>query len=124
LIGGAKKTSKERENKMANAREEFLEETKDKSILCAAIRLGDDYSEDKKNFVLRTGYTSSELISFLSLLDFEYDDGFGGQNLFGIIWYSDGTWSDRYEYDGSERWQYEKVPEIPKECAAYTIEVA
>jgi len=107
---------------MVNAREEFLEETKDKSVLCALITL-DEY-EEKKTFVLRVGYTQPELDAFILSLGFEYDNGYGGQNLFGIIWYSDGTWSDRYEYDGSERWQFEKVPEIPKECAADTKEVA
>ena len=107
---------------MANAREEFLEETKDKSVLCASIALGE--YEDKKTFVLRVGYTQPELDAFILSLDFEYDNGYGGQNLFGNIWYADGTWSDRGEYDGSEWWQFEKVPEIPKECAADTKEVA
>lgn len=47
----------------------------------------------------------------LPKLDFRYDDGYGGQELFGHIWYADGTWSDREEYDGSEWWAYRKCPE-------------
>ena len=39
--------------------------------------------------------------------------GYGGQELFGTIWYEDGTWSDRGEYDGSEWWNYNKCPDIP-----------
>jgi len=107
---------------MANAKEEFLEQTEGKSILCASIIPGK--YEDKKTFVLRVGYTQPELDAFILSLNFEYDNGYGGQNLFGNIWYTDGTWSDRGEYDGSEWWQYKKVPEIPKECAADTKEVA
>jgi hypothetical protein len=46
-------------------------------------------------------------------LDFEYNDGYGSQKLFGIIWFTDGTWSTRGEYDGSEWWEYHVVPDIP-----------
>ena len=46
-------------------------------------------------------------------LDFTYDDGFGGQQLDGQIWFKDGTWADRGEYDGSEWWQYHKCPQVP-----------
>ena len=49
----------------------------------------------------------------LRLLDFEYDADFGGQNLFGYIWYTDGTWSERGVYDGSEWWEYKSCPAIP-----------
>ena len=55
-----------------------------------------------------------EYEEFLSKLDFEYDSGYGLQNLFGFIWYKDGTWSERCEYDGSEWYQYQRCPEIPK----------
>lgn len=43
----------------------------------------------------------------------EYDEGYGGQELFGTIWYIDGTWSERGEYDGSEWWQHKSCPIIP-----------
>ena len=43
-------------------------------------------------------------------LDFEYDDGYGGQVLFGYIIFKDGTWLSRGEYDGSEWWEYNKTP--------------
>jgi len=42
-----------------------------------------------------------------------YDSGYGGQEVFGTIWYVDGTWSDRGEYDGSEWYEYHKCPDIP-----------
>jgi hypothetical protein len=47
------------------------------------------------------------------MLDFNYDNGYGGQELYGTIWYVDGTWSERGEYDGSEWWDYREVPEVP-----------
>lgn len=52
-----------------------------------------------------------KLEEVLPLLDFDYDDGHGTQELFGYIWYTDGTWSERGEYDGSEWWEYKKRPE-------------
>lgn len=55
-----------------------------------------------------------DLELFLKKCDeFEYDSGYHNQNLEGTIWYTDGTYSNRYEYDGSECWEYQIVPEIP-----------
>ena len=48
----------------------------------------------------------------LPMLDFEYDSGYGSQNLFGYIWYKDGTWSERGEYGGSEWWEHMTRPPI------------
>ncbi len=44
-----------------------------------------------------------------------YYDGFGGQELFGTVWMDNGEWITRGEYDGSEWWDYHRVPEIPNE---------
>ena len=43
----------------------------------------------------------------------KYDSGYGTQELFGVIWYSDGSHSRRGEYDGSEWWEYVPTPEVP-----------
>ena len=43
-------------------------------------------------------------------LNFDYDAGYGGQELFGIVKYKDGTWATRGEYDGSEWWEYHDAP--------------
>jgi hypothetical protein len=51
----------------------------------------------------------------LEQLDFLYDTSYCTQRLFGIIWYTDGTWSTRREYNGSEWWEYYVVPDIPLE---------
>ena len=60
------------------------------------------------------GKFAGTLEEVLPLLDFNYDSGFGGQELFGTVWYLDGTWSDRREYDGTECWDYQVCPPLPQ----------
>ncbi len=102
---------------MINAKHELLEHLQGKDVVkCAWFRDYDsDYSFTKGNiWKLRENYSKREWEDLIASLDFEYHNGFGGQNLFGIIWYEDGTWSSRGEYDGSEWWEYNELPEIPK----------
>lgn len=104
--------------KNTNAKDEFLRHISNREVLCAQIQKGEDYGDDNNQpsvFNLTTGWTKEDWNQFLSDLDFEYDSGYGGQNLFGTIWYVDGTWSDRGEYDGSEWYEYHICPQIPKE---------
>ena len=42
-----------------------------------------------------------------------YDNSYGTQELFGIIWINNGNWLERHEYDGSEWWEYKSPPVIP-----------
>ena len=91
-----------------NVKDEFLNEVEYKEVLCASIQC------DKKELILTTGWTDDEFKEFIISLDFKYDSGYGGQELFGLIWYKDGSWSERGEYDGSEWWDYKKSPEIPE----------
>ena len=44
-------------------------------------------------------------------LDFNYNDGYGSQEIFGFIVFKDKSWLARREYDGSEWWEYFKTPE-------------
>ena len=64
---------------------------------------------------LKVDYTSDELVQFFIDLDFHYDDDFGTQELFGTVWFLDGTYADRGEYDGSEWWSTHRTPKIPDE---------
>jgi hypothetical protein len=48
-------------------------------------------------------------------LDRNYEEGFGTQQLDGTVWMSDGSWFERYEYDGSEHWVYKVRPKFPTE---------
>jgi hypothetical protein len=101
---------------MQNAKEEFLRHTNGKEVLCASISYQDCWTQQRpmSDNILKVEYTKEQYDEFIDSLDFEYDAGFGGQELFGTIWYKDGTWSDRGEYDGSEWWQFHICPVIPK----------
>lgn len=98
-----------------NARKEFIEHTEGKEILCAKLSDGDYDWEDRTFFILKKDYGELDYLNFLSSINFMYDSGYGSQELFGTIWYKDGTWSSRGEYDGSEWWVHNQVPYIPEE---------
>jgi hypothetical protein len=98
-----------------NAKEEFLGHIRDRKVLCADMSHQDCWhNEPSSEFKLPVSYTQEQYDEFVNSLDFEYDKGYGGQELFGTIWYKDGTWSDRGEYDGSEWWNYQSCPGIPQ----------
>jgi hypothetical protein len=48
----------------------------------------------------------------ISKLDFEYDDSYGTQEVHGFISFTDDTWLEREEYDGSEWWDFKECPKI------------
>lgn len=105
---------------MTNAKQEFIEHTSERPrVLCAEIIYGESWGNREQKHALRKDYSEQDFNDFLDKLNFDYDAGYGGQELFGTIWYEDGTWSERGEYDGSEWWEYRKTPEIP----AHLIEV-
>jgi hypothetical protein len=45
-------------------------------------------------------------------LDFNYDAGYGSQQLDGLVLFNDNTWLERHEYDGSEWWEYKRCPTV------------
>ena len=95
-----------------NAKNELLEHIKDREVIYVEI------SEiSYRAFPFSQSSLEGTLAEVLPLMDFEYDAGYGSQELFGTIWYSDGTWSDREEYDGSEHWVYRKCPPLPKNAS-------
>jgi hypothetical protein len=98
-----------------NAKQEFISHIQNRKVKCAKISKGDDYEDNQVSFELGCAYNTDEWNEFLKKLDFGYNSGYGGQELFGTIWYEDGTWSDRGEYDGSEWYEYHICPEIPTE---------
>ena len=97
-----------------NARKEFLDTVGTSSIKCVNISFCEDFYTEKV-INLRVGYTKEEYEEFLSKLDFNYNNGFGLQELYGTIWLDGSTWFSREEYDGSEWWQINRLPIIPKE---------
>lgn len=108
-----------------NAKSEFLNHISfNKSkVLCAVIQISTtDPSSEKDGYQsplylhaeLKRAYTKDDWDGFLNLIDVNYDSGYGEQELFGTIWYENGTWSERGEYDGSEWWSLNKCPDIPE----------
>ena len=105
-----------------NAKQELSYFVKFGDIKCASIQWYDtsrwsiDCSDTNSvNVSLKVGHTQEEFDAFMDALDFEYDDGYGTQELHGLIWLSNGNWLSRWEYDGSEGWQNNSLPEIPEE---------
>lgn len=103
-----------------NARDEFIAHAMRSDmpvIKCALLQDCDDDFEEITGlkYTLPVSYTKEQLADFLGQLNFEYDAGYGGQELYGTIWYQDGTYSQRGEYDGKEWWEHCKCPEIPEE---------
>lgn len=98
-----------------NAKEEFLRTIQGEARVKCAIVEYNIYWNDKAVILLKSEYSESDYKEFLNQLNFQYDSGFGGQELFGTIWLEDGTWYTRGEYDGSEWWEHHKLPEIPIE---------
>jgi len=112
-----------------NARTEFLEHVGNRNVIAARIArtsyfLADSEldSELDKGIYLKFGLYlpgvewQNEYDEFLGKLDFLYHSGYGLQYLDGVIWYDDGSWSDRHEYDGAEWWVHRERPRIPDEC--------
>ena len=109
------------------ADKELIEFLKDKPVVkCAHITHKASGIDDKYpdgtivDFKLKVGYTQNDYNSFIKSLNFHYDNGFGGMELFGQIWFEEiglegTTWASREEDDGMEWWEYNKLPEIPSE---------
>lgn len=64
-------------------------------------------------FFRRNKSIQGTLDEVLPRLDFEYTHGW--QELEGTVWYSDGTWSERGEYDGAEWWEHRECPPLPND---------
>jgi hypothetical protein len=100
---------------MANAKEELIEFLNDRDLIlkCASISYDRYYIDKAIDFSLKVGYSDNEVQKFLDSLDFEYDSGYGSQELFGLLWFTDDSWADRREYDGKEWYEHHYCPEIP-----------
>jgi hypothetical protein len=100
---------------MENALKEFIKHVGSNinNVKCATIMWSSCWSREVSLIAnLFENHNTAQFDAFLKKLDFNYNAGYGGQELYGIIWYKDGTWSTRGEYDGSEWWEYHKCPPI------------
>ena len=82
---------------MSNAKRELLDHIGHRVVEFVSINL-----EDIK--------IKGTLCEVLDQLDIEYDCSYGIQKLFGYVWYTDGSWSERHEYIGSESWVHKERP--------------
>ena len=58
---------------------------------------------------------------FELLADVNYDNGFGGQEILPDLKLCGANfWLERYEYDGSEWWEYKTMPAIPEKIKILT----
>lgn len=93
-----------------NAQQELLKIVNDNNITILKIDIEYYGNVDNK------GKTITKHITSLDELDFAYDAGYGVQNLYGTVYCktSNGNpvWLTRGEYDGSEWWVINTIPEF------------
>lgn len=101
-----------------NAKKELIDFLTDKAqIKCASISFDQYYHGYKPtDIILKEGYSQESLEEFLNKLNVNYNNGYGGQELWGTVWLMDNTWLTRGEYDGSEWWEHHVIPKIPELC--------
>jgi hypothetical protein len=120
-------------NEPCNAKTEFenalIKARQDsKDVKCATIKIEacnkrcmeqfkqyEDPNPVNADLKLIASRKDGDMQRFLDKLDIVYDCGYGGQELYGTVWFTDGTWLTRYEYDGAEGWQYNVCPVIKED---------
>ena len=73
-----------------NAKEEFLTTIGKYKVICCTISISYDFYSNTV-FNLRPGYTPEEYDKFVNNLNFEYNSGYGLQELYGTIWCDNGV---------------------------------
>jgi hypothetical protein len=108
------------ENTMTNAKKELLQFIEyivgDEPFVKCAYIYKHTFDDDDPSAVLKVGHTDEEFNAFAEQLNFFYDAGYGMQELFGNVWFEDGSWMERVAYDGREEWRYVKAPKIHEFC--------
>lgn len=89
-----------------NAKKELLKHIEDRDVKYVRVVDLRSWDDNKPTF-------EGTLDEVLPKLDFEYNSGYGSQEIEGTIWYADGTWSCRREYDGAEWWEHQVCPTLP-----------
>lgn len=88
-----------------------------KKLICATVTRS---SKKSSTFLLPLKSTKEVVKQFFTSLNFDYDNGYGFQEVYGILWFKDGSWAKRVNYNGSEWWQLYELPSIPKELQCIT----
>lgn len=100
---------------MKNAKEEIIKHINDRKVIYIDMEIVSmEIDIDDGGIIENVKNIKGTLEEVLPLLDFQYDNGFGYQEVYGTIWYEDGTtWSERESYDGREWWVHRVRPELP-----------
>jgi len=80
----------------------------------------------RRHLILRKGYTSDEFLKFIECLDtYKIKDYYYFKNgirrlwidvaEYSVVFFTDGSWIDVGEYDGSNKYVYHTKPSVP-EC--------
>lgn len=85
-------------------------------LVCAEIEYTADVCSGSQTFFLRKGHTPQDLVCFYDSLHIEYNCGAGMQHVEGTLWFADGSWAERSEYDGQEWWEWRTRPKTPPQC--------
>lgn len=95
-----------------NARQELIDHLQShlKTPSCAIIK----HATKRKTCVLRQGYSEHDYKLFLDDLDFSYVNGYEFYG--GVVWYTDGSWSDWEIGQNSEWWRLHDRPGVPEVC--------
>ena len=83
-------------------------------LTAAKVSFGCTYDDEQDEFVLHVGHADSERAAFDNFVNRQYDAGYGGQELYGTLWFSNHRWAERGEYDGSEWWEICEFPDPPR----------
>lgn len=61
---------------------------------------------------------------FAANANFKYDGGFGAEFINrDLVVVGKDWWLERHEYDGSEWWEYKKLPEIPNKSQRNNVKI-
>lgn len=93
-----------------NAKQELLDIITSRNLTILKIKI--TYT----HINLDDNTTITKDITTLDDLNFDYDAGYGSQELFGIVYCKNSNnrpvWLTREEYDGSEWWDINTIPEF------------
>ena len=81
-------------------------------VLCATMYLDDFWQYIRKGVQparLCVGHTQADLQAFLTVVDIDYPDN----DIQGIIWFYDGSWSERTSVMDQMQWVHHAYPQIP-----------